>query len=72
MERINDKLMYMKILRKEELMNVVTAYALQVECPHHEKDGFYEKLEEVLRNFPEEYDNGMRFKWTHWKERRWI
>lgn len=63
--------MYMKILKKKGLMSAVTAYMPQVGCPNQENDEFYEKLDTVLREFPEEEcDSGKKLKQTRWKERR--
>ena len=39
----------------DKILNVISAYAPQVGCPHEEKSQFYEHLEQIMRNIkPEE------------------
>ncbi|CAG5046301.1 unnamed protein product [Parnassius apollo] len=47
--RINDRLMSIKVLVEGEVLNIVAAYAPQVGCSQAEKDNFWTSLEYILQ-----------------------
>lgn len=49
---INDRVLQIKLVLKNEIYNIISAYAPQTGCDNTEKAEFYEKLEEVLENIP--------------------
>nr|ADI61822.1 endonuclease-reverse transcriptase [Bombyx mori] len=50
--RINDRLMSLKVLVEGEVINVISAYAPQAGCSRAEKDSFWTTLEDHLRQIP--------------------
>ena len=54
-DRISDRIINVKLAYGNSILNVISAYAPQVGCPHEEKSQFYEHLEQIMRNIkPEE------------------
>ena len=51
-ERTSDRLISMKLEVDGILINVVSAYALQVGCDEEEKEAFWDDLEEVVGKIP--------------------
>ncbi|VDO87408.1 unnamed protein product [Heligmosomoides polygyrus] len=52
-QRINDRIMSLRLDTKEGYWTVMSVYAPQTGCPEHEKDDFYFTLEETIRSVPE-------------------
>ena len=54
-DRISDRIINVKLAYGNSILNVISAYAPQVGCPHEEKSQLYEHLEQIMRNIkPEE------------------
>ncbi|XP_055377909.1 craniofacial development protein 2-like [Condylostylus longicornis] len=51
-KRINDRLMYVKIIIEENIFNIISAYAPQTGCDSQTKLIFFECLEETLQSLP--------------------
>ena len=49
-DRISDRIINVKLAYGNSILNVISAYAPQVGCPHEEKSQFYEHLEQIMRN----------------------
>ena len=50
-----DRIINVKLAYGNSILNVISAYAPQVGCPHEEKSQLYEHLEQIMRNIkPEE------------------
>ena len=45
-DRISDRITNVKLAYGTNILNVISAYAPQVGCPHEEKSQFYEHLEQ--------------------------
>ena len=50
MDIISDRIINVKLAYGNSILNVISAYAPQVGCPHEEKSQFYEHLEQIMRN----------------------
>ena len=54
-DRISDRIIDVKLAYGNSILNVISAYAPQVGCPHEEMRQFYEHLGQIMRNIkPEE------------------
>ncbi|XP_051788084.1 uncharacterized protein LOC127529187 [Erpetoichthys calabaricus] len=51
-KRVSDRVMIMKLEIGGVMMNVVSAYALQVGCAMDEKEDFWSELDEVMKSVP--------------------
>ena len=51
-KRISDRIMMMKLVAENTMLNIISVYAPQVGCPQQEKDHFWENLETTLRRIP--------------------
>ena len=49
-DRISDKIINVKLAYGNSILNVISAYAPQVGCPHEQKSQCYEHLEQRMRN----------------------
>ena len=49
-DRISDRIINVKLAYGNSILNVISAYASQVGCPHGEKSQFYEHLEQIMKN----------------------
>ena len=49
-DRISDRIINVKLAYGNSILNVISAYAPQVGCPHEEKSQFYEYMEQIRRN----------------------
>ena len=49
-EIISDRIINVKLANGNSILNVISAYAPQVGCPHEEKSQLYEHLEQIMRN----------------------
>ena len=68
-KRISDRIMTMKLVSGNTMLNIISVYAPQVGCSQQEKDRFYENLESEMRRVPlhEELIIGCDIKWACWK-----
>ena len=48
-KRISDRIMTMKLVSGNTVLNIISVYAPQVGCSQQEKDKFYENLETEMR-----------------------
>lgn len=55
--RVNDRLMCIKLLIAEKTVNIISAYAPQQGCTEQEKLDFWEGKEELLQTFSQEEYN---------------
>ena len=51
-KRISDRIMTMKLVSGNTMLNIISGYAPQVGCSQQEKDQFYENLESEMRRIP--------------------
>ena len=51
-KRISDRIMTMKLVSGNSVLNIISVYAPQVGCSQQEKDQFYENLEREMRRIP--------------------
>ena len=51
-KRISDRIMTMKLVSGNTMLNIISVYAPQVGCSQPEKDQFYENLESEMRRIP--------------------
>ena len=51
-KRISDRIMTMKLVSGNTMLNIISVYAHQVGCSQQEKDQFYENLESEMRRIP--------------------
>lgn len=51
--RISDRMMAVKVLINEEIVNIISAYAPQVGCKNEEKDEFWNIFDRTMENIPE-------------------
>ncbi|VDO83017.1 unnamed protein product [Heligmosomoides polygyrus] len=52
-QRINDRIMSLRLDTKEGYWTIMSVYAPQTGCSEHDKDDFYLSLEEAIRSAPE-------------------
>ncbi|VDP55773.1 unnamed protein product [Heligmosomoides polygyrus] len=52
-QRINDRIMSLRLDTKEDYWTIMSVYAPQTGCSEHDKDDFYLSLEEAIRSVPE-------------------
>ena len=51
-KRISDRIMTMKLVSGNTMLNIISVYAPQVGCSQQEKDQFYENLENEMKRIP--------------------